>query len=256
MLSDENKARVQRLVKAGYWQAFSEMVRRMNVAFWWSGIVDGQLRILNNGTMCYLDSGTEKLGITADHVYAEYLAQKASVEGVELQLGENTINVEPYLVDRDPTLDLATFRIPEVFVSAGTSFYHVNRDWPPTPLEPREVVAHGGFPQVLRERGNGKVDFGFQFFASATSDVSGDKIVLAPPDDAYWPEHPDTPMNQDFGGQSGGPVYRIIDANLKDGGSEPVDRLELVGFIYNKVLGAVLARPASLVRPDGTLARS
>lgn len=128
MLSDENKARVQRLVKAGYWQAFSEMVRRMNVAFWWSGIVDGQLR--------------------------------------------------------------------------------------------------------------------------------RDKMVLAPPDDAYWPEHPDTPMNQDFGGQSGGPVYRIIDANLKDGGSEPVDRLELVGFIYNKVLGAVLARPAALVRPDGTLAIS
>jgi hypothetical protein len=231
------------------------MVRRMNVPVWWSGVVEVELRILNNGTMCYLDTGVAKLGITADHVYEGYLEQKATLEAVQLQLGENTIDLEQHLIDRDSHLDLATFRIPEVFVGAGTSYYHENRQWPPRPLQRRDVVVHGGFPQVLRERGNGEVDFGFQFFASAVSGVTGDEVVLYPPEDAYWPDDPDRPLNQDFAGKSGGPVYRVIDANINDGGSEPIDRVELAGFIYNTVLGSVLARPASMVAADGKLLR-
>lgn len=250
------KRRADRLLAAGYWRQYGEMVRRMNVTVWWSGIVDGELQILNNGTMCYLDTGVAKLGVTADHVYAEYLEQKAAIEGVQLQLGENTINLEQHLIDRDSYFDLATFRIPEVFVGAGTSYYHENRQWPPKPLQRRDVVVHGGFPQVLRERGKGAVDFGFQFFVSAVSDVTGDKVVLYPPEDAYWPDYPDRPLNQDFGGKSGGPVYRVVDANIDGGGNEPIDRVELAGFIYNKVLGSVLARPASMVAADGTLRRS
>jgi hypothetical protein len=53
-------------------------------------------------------------------------------------------------------------------------------------------------------------------------------------------------------GQSGGPVYRVIDQNLDRG--EIVDRLELLGIIYNRVFDIVLARPAGLVDANGIIA--
>jgi len=64
--------------------------------------------------------------------------------------------------------------------------------------------------------------------------------------------HEGETINQNWGGQSGGPVYRVIDANLEN--AELLDRLELVGFIYNRVMDLVLARPAQFIKEDGTIA--
>jgi len=47
-------------------------------------------------------------------------------------------------------------------------------------------------------------------------------------------------------------VYRVIDANLENG--ELLDRLELVGFIPNRVMDLVFARPAQFIKEDGTIA--
>lgn len=68
----------------------------------------------------------------------------------------------------------------------------------------------------------------------------------------HWPGHEGEQINDQFHGQSGGPVYRVIDANPERG--EIVDRLELVGIIYNRVMELVLARPAGLVNADVTIA--
>ena len=108
---------------------------------------------------------------------------------------------------------------------------------------------------MLRRRRNGNVDFGFQYFASAVNDITDLAVTISPQADAYWAAHPGENLNDDFGGQSGGPVYRVIDANLAQGGDEAVDRLELVGFIYTKGFGNVYARHADFVNPDGTLRR-
>jgi hypothetical protein len=64
--------------------------------------------------------------------------------------------------------------------------------------------------------------------------------------------HEGEQINDLFHGQSGGPVYRVIDANPERG--EVVDRLELVGIIYNRVMDLVLARPPGLINADGTSA--
>jgi hypothetical protein len=70
----------------------------------------------------------------------------------------------------------------------------------------------------------------------------------------YWPGHEGEQINTSFGGISGGPVYRVIDANRETG--EPLDRLELVGIIDRQIMGdLILAKPARYNRPDGTLIR-
>jgi hypothetical protein len=251
------KAAFDALHRAGYLHEVGEMLRHMNVAFWWSGIVNGDVQILNNGTMCYVDTGTRKIGVTADHVYAKYLEQKATVDSVELQLGENTINIEPRLIDRDSRLDLATFDVPEVFVTANLeTHYHMALKWPPDPVRPGEVVIHGGYPQVLRDPETKRVHFGFQHFASAVNEVKAEGvIVLDPGRDPYWPGHEGERLNTEYHGQSGGPVYRVIDANVSKGGTEPVDRFELVGFIYQQLHDLVLARASVFIAPNGTILR-
>ena len=57
-------------------------------------------------------------------------------------------------------------------------------------------------------------------------------------------------INDQFHGQSGGPVYRVIDANPAAG--EVVDRLEFVGIIYNRLMDLVLARPSALINAQHT----
>lgn len=85
------------------------------------------------------------------------------------------------------------------------------------------------------------------------NEANGERIALDPDiPNMHWPGHEGEQINDQFHGHSGGPVYRVIDANLERG--EVVDRLELVGIIYNRVMELVLARPVTLINADGTLA--
>jgi hypothetical protein len=86
--------------------------------------------------------------------------------------------------------------------------------------------------------------------------VNAERIVLEPGiSNLYWPGHEGEQINTSFGGISGKPVYRVIDANREKG--ELLDRLELVGIIDRQVMeDLILAKPARYVRPDGTLFRT
>lgn len=256
---DERRERqFDELARIGYLRNYEEMVRNTCAPFWWSTEGEGgKPKILNNGTMCFLNTGEAHIGITADHVYAAYERQHSEFGDIEAQLGNNRFAPEDFLIDRDAGLDLATFRVPEVFVSASeTAFHHNALKWPQDRVRGRDVLLHGGYPQVLRNQRTGEVDYGFQYFVTRVNAVRDMDIVLEPsPENVYWPGRKGESINTAWGGQSGGPVYRIIDADLRQGGIEVVDRVELVGFIYNAVLDLVIARHSDFVLGDGKLRR-
>jgi hypothetical protein len=233
------------------------MAQAMCAPFWWSAGPQGHAEILGNGTICFVNTGGAHIGVTADHVFAEYLSARNTHADVECQFGENTFVPENYLIDRSPDteLDLATFRVPEVFVTASGNHYHHNAlAWPPPTPRDAEVVLYGGYPQVLRSPDGGQVHFGFEYFISRISSTDTTRVVLAPDlANLYWPGHDGEAINVHWGGISGGPVYRVIDASPE---GEPVDRLELVGFVYQRWQEVMLARPARLVSVDGTINRN
>jgi hypothetical protein len=113
------RQQADRLHAAGYLQQFSNMAMNMCVPFWWSSGPRGGAQVRQNGTLCYVNTGTRRIGITADHVYAGYLVDKAQHEEVECQFGGSTVNPEDRLIARSERYDLATFDVPEVFVSAS-----------------------------------------------------------------------------------------------------------------------------------------
>ena len=239
--------------RAGYLPAMRQLALSLCAPFWWHGQGnDNRYRILHNGTICYMHTGERVIGVTADHVYRQYLKDKALYKAFGCQFGGSTVEPEKYLIDHDETIDLATFAVPEVLIGASGGSIHYPLQWPTPALQEREVVLFGGYPGMLREEKAVTADFPFQTFGSSVTAVSPDniKLYLDMPN-VYWPFHDTDRFNPEIGGISGGPVFRVIER-------APIDRLELVGFIYeySETLDVMFARHASIIKRDGCIQRT
>src|SRR5262249_54726382 len=146
----------------GLLQQLSHAVEQMCAPFWWSLQEDPvkPATILHNGSVCYLNTGGAELGITADHVLAQYLADLArfGTQAVECQFGGSTIKAEERMLARNDTL------------------YVVNRTgFGGGPIQ-REDGAHGTTKQVLaRVAGAGGAD-GLRARARISLAVGSDSI--------------------------------------------------------------------------------
>lgn len=87
-LSDEQKRVAVALEKADYLPMLRELAMRMAGAFWWHGPKVDEYKIFHNGTISYVNTGKRILGITADHVYQEYLDDKARYDVIVCSLVE------------------------------------------------------------------------------------------------------------------------------------------------------------------------
>jgi hypothetical protein len=255
-LNDFQKEGLLKLEKRGYLPQLRKMAMDMSVAFYWSSQEDGKNpEVLHNGSMCYVRTPERALGITAHHVYKQYLKDLAEKPTVHAQFGGNTIYPEKRFIEGDENLDLATFDVPEVFVAAGHHYHHTPIGWPTPRLQPGEVVLYGGYPGSLREVELKKeqpsvATFPFQTFAWRVSEVTEQNIVMVVDfENLFWPEHEGEKINENPGGASGGPVYRVIESS--------VDRLEIVGFIYeyHDAMELMLARHADVIKADGTIVK-
>ena len=238
-----------------------EMAMCMTTSFWWSSKSGDEVIVRGNGTVCLVNTGARHIGVTCDHVYQGYLDDKDKYGDVQCQFGQNTFDPESRLIDRSPLgrLDLATFDVPEVFIAAaGRNYHHNALKWPPDPLQETDVVLFGGYPQILRQTRVAKLDVKFQWFGTKVNSVDNERIVLeAVIGQMTWAGQPGEAsiVTKSLGGQSGGPVYRVISANPAKG--ELFDRMELVGFIDRQIMGdLILAKPAGFVRADGTLIKA
>ena len=209
--------------------------------------MDPLARILHNGTICYIDTGARSIGVTANHVYRQYLQdlEKHGAAAIECQFASSTICPETRVVAQSEIWDLATFDIPEVFVGASArnpKTHHHPIQWPPRRSQKSEIVMYGGFPGTLREEKGSVAELPFQWVVGRVSDVTDQNIILEPRFESMQWQGSET--NDDPGGWSGGPVFRSVDG--------PIERLELIGFIYEFPMEkAVLARHADVVLADG-----
>ena len=234
----------------------SKSAEMMCAPFWWSRkkATDRQAHILNNGTICYLNTGSAEVGITANHVLAKYLAHHNEFgDEIECQFGGSTISPESRILAQNEILDLASILVPEVLVTAAfltPRTQHKPHSWPPQRATADDVVIYGGYPGVLRA-GRGRVaDFPFEWIMGGVADVSERNLVVEPHFKTInWldPE-PGREFNTDVRGMSGGPIFRVL---------EPWLRLELVGFIYEFAIQgeAILARHADFISTNGTIAQ-
>lgn len=249
-MSDNQKEGFDRLEAIGYLPVMRQLIMRMATPFWWHGLdAEGTYRVLHNGTLCVFHTGVCQVGVTADHVYAQYLLDKERYASFGCQFGGATVEPEKWLIDRHSKADLATFRIPDVILALASLHPHHPVRWPTEAVHEREVVIYGGYPGALREERTATVESPFQTIASAVTSASQSQMGLyLDLENLHWPFHEGEKINARLGGMSGGGVYRMIEA-------KPVDRIELVGFIYehSESFDLMFARHARFVAADGSI---
>ncbi len=200
-MDEKRKALFNRLEAIGYLPAMRQLIMRMSTPFWWHGIDDqGQYRVFHNGTLCVLHTGVEQIGVTADHVYQQYLLDKNRFASFGCQFGGATVEPEKWLIDRNRRADLATFSIPNVILGLANVYPHYPVRWPTEPVREREVVIYGGYPGRLREAKEITVESPFQTLASAVTSVSYDKMGLfLDLHNLHWPFHEGEQINAALG---------------------------------------------------------
>jgi len=200
---------------------------------------------MNNGTFTFLRTTAGVFGITNAHV-ADGLANS---NGRGWQLGNAQFDPNR-LIARDSTLDLATYELSDVFLSAAGKVAATVPSWPPKPPSMNEPITLGGYAAMYREANAGKVKFGFTWFAGKAN-VEGDATVgiVLNLDDSIATTPDRIPSHPNLGGCSGGPVFRIVDSNR-------IERLELAAIIdqCSQESEMVLARPLNTLAENGTFA--
>lgn len=245
------KSAIDHAERSGYLAALRDQVKSVCLPFWWHGIdQSGRYGILHNGTASLVDTGSRHIAVTADHVLAQYLSDQERDPKVVCQFGSATVNIADRIIDRDPKQDIATIEVSQVVVGPTGSSFHAPREWPPQRLSEGEVIMCAGFPGKLREEQESTAEFPFQWFVGRATNVSSQNISLhLDLDNLHVPLSAESKLNRVLGGMSGGPVFRFV--------ANPIEHLELVGVIYeyHQSYELMLARPAMLFRPDGSIVK-
>jgi hypothetical protein len=251
-LNSTQKLRADVAESHGYLPTYRTILKEMCAGFWWHGYDDlGNYRILQNGTVCFVDTGTELFAVTAAHVLASYVSAKRQDSQIVCQLGSITYDPENHIIGIDERLDLATFRVSAVVVAGSGCAPSKPTSWPPAAVTAGDILLCGGHPGAIRQEKETTADLPFQWFL-VTAASSNENIALSLElDECYVPLTGRPLSNTELGGMSGGPVFKYIRP-------PPIERIELVGFIYEfqPAYGLMFARPAMFIDKRGELCAS
>jgi len=188
----DRKAEFERL--RGYIIQLQDLAKKDSAPVFWRD----DSNAVRNGTMTFVSTGKEILGITAGHVADECLEAYRSNPDRSCQVGGAAFDADARLIARHNSLDLATFRLSEPFVAAALGNCASMPSWPPRELSVGEIVLFGGWPASHRVEEEQSFDFYFVSFigklGGASSRQSGlqlrirDSMLTGP---TGLPEHAD-----------------------------------------------------------------
>jgi hypothetical protein len=242
---------IDALEKSGYLTVLRGLAMSHASPVWWydDSKAVGE-SILHSGTVTFVNTGSRVIAVSANHVYEQYLQDKAADPSLKCQFGGVTVEPERYVIDSDKKLDLATFDLPLVLATATGATVHNSPAWPPASLAESDLVIVGGYPGNRRSEKAHTLDSDFVSFISRIAQSCDDhaSVYLNMPN-SHWPQSERLSDSPDLGGMSGGPVFRLI--------TEPLESLEFAGVVYesHQTYEVVLCRHASVIRSDGMLQR-
>jgi hypothetical protein len=209
--------------------------------------------VITNGGFVLVDTGRRKLLVTCSHVWKTYQEERLVDSRVRMCvcLDEKSPVVfdqhDP--IDRDETLDIATFDITPVLAACGgRKFYSLDQNPPPPVKNGTRLVLLGdqGMFRVASDKG---LDFGVTTYAVEVSSVDGLRFHSDISKAKTFLNLPParTPGSSPHGGISGSPCFLVRDGR-------PV---QLVGIVtgHLTIQGAdyLCFTHARCLNPDGTI---
>jgi hypothetical protein len=248
-LTGRQHAWLKQMANSGYLPTIEKWARELTAPFYWDEPEEREARRRKGGTMCFVHTGSQLIGVTAGHIHATIAERLRDGRSRWCQIGGHTFQPRERLIDFDLKMDLATYELSEIQVNAARANIHYARTWPPGVSEADAYIV-GGWPWELSERGVRRSTHYFLHFIARLSSASPSNlgIVTATSKSIPWGRN-SLPPGTNLGGMSGGPVYGVSEQGLS--------MLSLVGIVYEYQPGfeIAFARPLSLVNADGSLRR-
>lgn len=249
-LNSIQKGRADIAEAYGYLPSYRAIVTEMCAPFWWHGQDgNGNYHIFHNGTVCFVDTGSALLAVTAGHVLDRYIEDKKRCPDVICQLGSVCYEPEKHIIDIDLNLDLAIFSVSAVVIAGAGCTASKSISWPPASVMVGDVILCGGYPGAIRKENELNADMPFQWFLGAATSSNENVVLQLELPECYVPLDGSQLSNNDLGGMSGGPIFKYIQDSV-------IERIELVGFIYEfqPSFGLMFARPAKFLSQYGRVA--
>ena len=181
---------INRLERSGYLPVLRGLVMSHTCPVWWydDSRALGEC-IVHNGTVTFVNTGSRVIAVSANHVYEQYMKDKAAVPSLKCQFGNVTVEPERYVIDSDKDIDLITFDLPVVLRAATGATVHNSPAWPPSNLATSQLVILGGYPGNRRSEKSHTLDSDFITFISRIVQSSDDhaSVQLNMPD-SHWPQ--------------------------------------------------------------------
>ena len=136
-------------------------------------------RILNSATFSFINTGKIYMAITNWHVIDIYRTLKSKSPSVILQVGNEVIDPEKYIIDENEKLDLVTFSFNSLIDNTFKLKFCSTETWPPAIPRKDDLVVFSGFPGNFVDKTKlPLVEFhSFQFF-EFVYEVSEDHLTL------------------------------------------------------------------------------
>ena len=194
-------------------KAVSEFMLSVSIPLLWHDVEVPWPKLLHGGTCFVLRLASSLVGVTANHVVTGFENAREKSGKLACFLRTVPIDLMSAIIDRDATLDLATFRVTEqqLAESRAIAMGCENQEWPPPMPECGREISFAGYPKIFRKQWTGQ---GGEFAAMSSlahvHHVRHDEVILA----TYQPER-DTRIlaapqassdDAHWGGCSGGPV--------------------------------------------------
>jgi hypothetical protein len=177
------------------------------VPIFWFRLDVKQAVIAHNATLTIVQTAKSLLGVTAAHVFRQYLTDLKAAP-LRLQLGNEVVeDLRDRVIDVSDRLDIATFAFDEPLVRRlGRTPLGA---WPPRPPQEDKGIMIAGYPAVERiESKDFTVNFGLFTGLGVARTVTDKQVTWLMERDEQLTNAkiPPLPPQYDLGGISGGPL--------------------------------------------------
>ena len=218
-MSLPNKQEALERLKTGFMVEIKQAATNYAAPIFWAKRFSHSAELeanISHGSIFFLQCEGPPFAVTADHVYDAYLKRKQNDPSIACQVLDLRFDPEERLIDRDPTLDIATFRIEEREVEGMGKWIHKPAQWPPLPPEEGKGVYTVGFPAIHRRvLGGNSIEWGVYSLLLTATTVSDGRIVCQF-ERGEWVdtrgfELPERPPKPSLAGLSGAPLWTLTE---------------------------------------------
>jgi hypothetical protein len=172
------------------------------------------------GASCFILRFPDGLvGVTANHVIVALELEQRQTNRLVCLLRTTVVNLPEVIIDRSPSLDIATFSVTEQqLMESGAVEIDCSGEWPPPTPRPQDALSLAGYPEELKIAApHDQYTFHGYVHTAIVEDVTEHNIIAV-----YNPERGDwraraaallPDLGANFSGCSGGPVLLHLERN-------------------------------------------